>query len=55
MKQLECVVDGCDATITAETEYEVMEQAAAHGQAAHPDLEVDEEMAASLRASITDV
>ncbi|MDX1745106.1 MAG: DUF1059 domain-containing protein [Halobacteriales archaeon] len=55
MKQLECMVDGCEATITAATEDEVMEQAAAHGAEAHPDLEVDEELAASLRTAITDV
>lgn len=55
MKQLTCMVEGCDATITAETEDAVMEQAAAHGAEAHPDLEVDEEMAAELRSAIVDV
>ena len=41
--------------MSAETAAEVMEQAAAHGAEAHPDLEVDEELAAELRAGITDV
>lgn len=54
-KRLECVVDGCSATIDGETEDDVMEQAKAHAAEAHPEVELDEETAASIRASIRDV
>jgi predicted small metal-binding protein len=53
-KVLDCPMDGCHAHIEAETEDEVMEQAAEHAQSAHPDLELDDETVASIRAGIQD-
>jgi predicted small metal-binding protein len=54
-KQLDCIVDGCDATTEAETEEGVMAQAEAHAQDAHPDVTLDEETAATIRSNIRDV
>lgn len=54
-KHLDCVIEGCTAAIDGETEDDVMEQARAHASEAHPELELDEEAAASIRASIRDV
>jgi predicted small metal-binding protein len=53
-KTLDCPMDGCTAHIEAETEAEVMEQAAAHAESAHPDLDLDEETVASIRSKIRD-
>jgi predicted small metal-binding protein len=53
-KKLDCPMDGCTAHIEAETEEEVMEQAAAHAESAHPDLELDEETVANIRSQIRD-
>ena len=38
-KELQCVVDGCEASIEVETEEEIFEQAENHASEAHPDLE----------------
>ena len=38
-KELQCVVDDCEASIEAETEEETLEQAENHAGEAHPDLE----------------
>ncbi len=54
-KRLECVVEGCDAVIEAETEDEVMDQASAHAEDAHPEMDLDEAAVASIRESIQDV
>ena len=51
-KELQCVVDGCEASIEAETEEEILEQAEDHAGEAHPDLELDEETVETLRAHI---
>jgi predicted small metal-binding protein len=53
-KQLDCPMEGCHASIEAETEEEIMAQAAAHAQTAHPDLTLDEETLTSIRSSIRD-
>lgn len=54
-KQLDCVLEGCHATIEAETEEEVMSRAQEHAASAHPELELDEETAETIRAAIEDV
>jgi predicted small metal-binding protein len=51
-KELHCVVDGCEATIEAETEAEILEQAEAHAADAHPELELDEETVETLKGHI---
>jgi predicted small metal-binding protein len=38
-KELQCVVDGCEASIEAETEKEILEQAEDHTGETHPDFE----------------
>jgi predicted small metal-binding protein len=54
-KKLDCVIEGCHATIEAETEDEIMAQAQEHAGEAHPDLELDAETVASIRSQIQDV
>ncbi|MDG5775654.1 DUF1059 domain-containing protein [Haloarculaceae archaeon H-GB2-1] len=53
--ELDCPVDGCTGVCTGESESEVMEQAEAHVNDAHPDLELDEETVEGLKASIESV
>ena len=53
-KVLDCPMEGCHAHIEAETEDEVMEQAAEHAANAHPDVELDDETVASIRSQIQD-
>ncbi len=54
-KRLECFIEGCEATIEAESESAVMAQAEAHAADAHPDLTLDEETVEAIRAQIRDV
>ena len=54
-KQLNCPMEGCHASIEADSEDEVMAQAQAHAESAHPELELDEETVASIKAQIKDV
>lgn len=54
-KQLDCVVDGCDATITAESEDEVMSQVQSHAAKEHPDLDLDAETVSEIRSNIQTV
>lgn len=54
-KRLDCIMDGCNATIEAETEAEVMSQVEDHVASAHPDLELDEETVLTVRDHIQDV
>ena len=54
-KQLDCPMEGCHATIEAETEDEVMAQAGEHAKSAHPDLDLDDETLGSIRSKIRDV
>lgn len=53
-KELHCVVDGCDASITEESEEEVLEAAEEHAAEAHPDLELDEETVETIKHNIQD-
>ncbi|RAW46217.1 hypothetical protein DQW50_05465 [Halorubrum sp. 48-1-W] len=55
MQRLECPVDGCSATIEAETEQEVMAQAEEHANSSHPELELDDETVENIRSSIIQV
>lgn len=54
-KRLDCFMEGCDATIEAETEEEVMAQVEDHAATAHPDLALDEETVGTIRGHIRDV
>lgn len=54
-KRLDCFMEGCDATIEAGTEEEVMAQVEDHAASTHPDLELDEETVATIRDHIRDV
>lgn len=54
-KHLECPLEGCHATIEAESEQAVLADAEEHAASSHPELELDEETVANIRASITDV
>lgn len=54
-KKLDCPLEGCHASIEAETEQEVMAQAEDHASSAHPDLELDDDTVESIRSKITDV
>ena len=53
-KRLDCPLEGCHASIEAETEEEIMDQAAEHAASAHPELTLDEETAANIRSQIVD-
>lgn len=54
-QQLSCVVDGCEATITEETQAEILEAAEAHAADEHPDIELDEETVELLKDNIEEV
>lgn len=54
-KRLECPLEGCHATIEAESEQDVMAQAEEHANSSHPGLELDEETVENLRSNIKDV
>lgn len=54
-KKLECIVEGCSATIEGESEEEVMGRATEHAQNTHPDVELDDETVERLRSNIQDV
>ncbi len=53
-KVLKCgdVVPGCDAVVRADSEDEVMRQAADHARAAHGLAEIDARTAQAVRAAI---
>ena len=53
-KKLECPLEGCHATIEAETEAEVMTQAEEYANNAHPELELDDGTIETLRSKIQD-
>lgn len=53
-KKLDCPLDGCHASIEAETEQEVMEQVEQHAGDAHPELELNEETVEGIQAQIED-
>jgi predicted small metal-binding protein len=54
-KRLDCPMDGCHATIEADTEREIMAQAEAHAAESHPDLELTDETVENIRSKIQDV
>lgn len=54
-KRLDCPLEGCHASIEAETAAEVMSQAEDHATSTHPDLELDDETVADIRSQIRDV
>jgi predicted small metal-binding protein len=56
MKKFACgqVVPGCDGVVTGATDDEVMAAAAEHAASAHGMSEVPDEVAAAIRAGITD-
>jgi predicted small metal-binding protein len=54
-KKLDCPIEGCHASIEAETEAEVMAQAEAHATSEHPEVKLDEETVATIRGRIRDV
>lgn len=56
MKKFECgtVVDGCDGVVTGETEDDVMRAAGEHAASAHGMSEIPDDVAAKVRAGITD-
>lgn len=51
-RELDCVVDGCEASITEETEEAVLEAAEQHAAEEHPDLELDEETVETLKDNV---
>lgn len=51
-RHLECMVDGCDAVIEADTDDQIIEQAKEHARNEHPDMEMDEETERELRSNI---
>jgi len=57
MKELQCRDIGfdCDAVVRADTEDEVMAQAAEHARDVHGMTEIDEETSTQIREQIQDV
>jgi predicted small metal-binding protein len=51
-RRLECIVDGCDATIEGISDDEIMAQAEKHAAKEHPDLELDDELVEELKSHI---
>lgn len=51
-KQLVCIVDGCEAVCTGESEEEIMTQAEEHVHDAHPEVTLDEETVQAVKANI---
>jgi len=54
-QQLDCVVEGCEASITEETVEKILEVAEGHAAEEHPDLELDEETVETLKENIEEV
>lgn len=54
-KRLDCFMEGCTATIQAETEAEVMSQVEDHVADVHPDLELDRETVQTVRDHIQNI
>ena len=54
-KQLVCIVDGCEAVCTGETDEEIMNEAEAHVKDAHPEVTLDEETVGAVKATIEEV
>jgi predicted small metal-binding protein len=54
-KLLECPLDGCHATIEADTEREVMARAESHAKTSHPELELSSETVDDIQSNIDTV
>jgi predicted small metal-binding protein len=54
-RRLECIVDGCDATIEGISDEEILAQAEQHASKEHPDLELDEKIVEELKSHIVAV
>lgn len=54
-RRLDCVVEGCHASIEADSDDAIMAQVADHVDATHPDLSLDDETVGTLRSKIRDV
>lgn len=55
MKELDCPVDGCHATIEAETQREIMVRVEEHAASSHPELVLTDETIEDIKSKITDV
>lgn len=53
-RRLDCVVEGCHASIEAETDDAIMAQVEEHVGATHPDLALDDATVDMLRSKIRD-
>jgi predicted small metal-binding protein len=53
-KHLECVIPDCQFAVTAATEEEILRQVAVHAADAHGVTEIPAELAAEVKAAITD-
>ena len=53
-KHLECVIPDCDFAVTASTETEILRQVALHAAHAHGVTDIPAELAARVKAAITD-
>lgn len=53
-KQLDCVIEGCNATVEGETEEDILEQVEEHAATAHPDLDLDQDTVDTIRSHIRD-
>jgi predicted small metal-binding protein len=53
-KHLECVIPDCDFAVTASTETEILKQVALHAAHAHGVTDIPAELAARVKAAITD-
>ncbi|MDZ7701861.1 MAG: DUF1059 domain-containing protein [Halobacteriales archaeon] len=54
-KRLDCIMEGCDASIEGETEEEIMAEVEPQVAEAHPELELTEETVQTVRDHIQDV
>lgn len=55
MQRLECPIGNCTSVFEAESDDEVIQQAAEHAAEHHPEVEIDDEVEADLRAQILTV
>ena len=51
-KRLDCPLEGCHATIEAETEQEVMARVEDHAASSHPELDFNEETVENIKSNI---
>lgn len=53
--ELDCVIDGCEASISEDSEEAVLDRAEEHAAEAHPELELDDETVETIRENIEEV